>query len=331
MHDEPLALLPALQRMGLLLPNQAVSFTPLTGGVSSLILKVETETACFCVKKALPQLKVSALWEAPVTRNRDEVRWLKFAHQVAPHSVPDILGEDEQDCVFAMTYLPANVHPVWKQQLLDGHIHAHTANSVASLLLALHKASAADTDLCRSFEHDEDFVAIRLSPYFLHTADKHPAVADTLHALVKQTLAHKTVLVHGDVSPKNILVGPHGPVLLDAECACFGDPAFDLAFVLTHLMLKCVWRPTDTASYLSCFDKLSDTYLSGVDWESASDLEARTCLLLAGMLLARIDGKSPVEYLTHSTQQAFVRAHSLRWLKHPPLRLAEMRQLWNPA
>ncbi|MEY3698491.1 MAG: hypothetical protein RL631_1144, partial [Pseudomonadota bacterium] len=108
MHDEPLALLPALQRMGLLLPNQAVSFTPLTGGVSSLILKVETETACFCVKKALPQLKVSALWEAPVTRNRDEVRWLKFAHQVAPHSVPDILGEDEQDCVFAMTYLPAN-------------------------------------------------------------------------------------------------------------------------------------------------------------------------------------------------------------------------------
>ena len=220
---------------------------------------------------------------------------------------------------------------MWKQQLLDGHIHAHSASSVASLLLALHKASAADTDLCRSFEHDEDFVAIRLSPYFLHTADKHPAVDDTLHALVKQTLSHKTVLVHGDVSPKNILMGPQGTVLLDAECACFGDPAFYMAFVLTHLMLKCVWRPTDTASYLTCFYKLSDTYLSGVDWESPSDLEARTCLLLAGMLLARIDGKSPVEYLTHSTHLAFVRAHSLHWLKHPPLRLAEMRQLWNPA
>lgn len=331
MPDEHLDLLPALQRMGLLRPNQAAKFTPLTGGVSSLIVKVQTDTACFCVKKALPQLKVSALWEAPISRNRDEVRWLTFAHQVAPHAVPEILGEDEQDCVFAMTYLPANEHPVWKQQLLDGHIHSHTATSVASLLLALHKSSAADPDLCNSFDHDEDFVAIRLSPYFLHTADKHPAVAHTLHALVKQTLAHKTVLVHGDVSPKNILVGPHGPVLLDAECACFGDPAFDLAFALTHLMLKCVWRPVDTASYLSCFDQLSGTYLSGVQWESPSDVEARTCQLLAGMLLARIDGKSPVEYLTQPTQQAFVRAHSLHWLKHPPVRLAEMRQLWNPA
>lgn len=331
MRDEQLALLPALQRMGLLLPNQAATFIPLTGGVSSLIVKVQTETDCFCVKRALPQLKVSALWEAPVKRNRDEVRWLKFAHQVAPNAVPEILGEDEQDCVFAMTYLPANEYPVWKQQLLTGYIHPHTASSVAALLVSLHAASAADAKLCRSFDHDDDFVAIRLSPYFLHTAGKHPAVADTLHALVQQTLAHKTVLVHGDVSPKNILVGPLGPVLLDAECACFGDPAFDLAFVLTHLMLKCVWRPVDTASYLTSFDNLSGTYLRGVSWESPDLLQARTCLLLAGMLLARIDGKSPVEYLTDSTQQQFVREHSLRWLQHPPKRLAEMRNLWKTA
>jgi aminoglycoside phosphotransferase (APT) family kinase protein len=331
MRDEQLALLPALQRMGLLRPNQAATFTPLTGGVSSLIVKVQTEADCFCVKRALPQLKVSALWEAPVKRNHDEVRWLKFAHRVAPNAVPDILGEDEQDCVFAMTYLAANEYPVWKQRLLDGHVQPETATSVATLLVALHAASAADAQLCRSFDHDDDFMAIRLSPYFLHAASKHPGVADTLEALVKQTLNHKTALVHGDVSPKNILVGPNGPVLLDAECACFGDPAFDLAFVLTHLMLKCVWRPVDTASYLTSFDNLSGSYLRGVSWESSDLLEARTCLLLAAMLLARIDGKSPVEYLTNSTQQEFVRQHGLRWLQHPPKRLAEMRNLWKPA
>jgi len=324
-------LLPALMRMGLLAPGQHARFTALTGGVSSLIAKVETDTQTFCVKRALPQLKVSALWEAPVKRNRDEVQWLKFAHQVAPGCVPHVLAEDAQDCAFAMTYLPAAQHPVWKAQLLNGLAQTSTATAVADVLVRLHAASASNPQLCQSFNHDDDFVAIRLSPYFLHTAEKHPPVADVLHHLVSQTLSHKLVLVHGDVSPKNTLVGPHGPVLLDAECACHGDPAFDLAFVLTHLMLKCVWRSQDTSSYLACFDALTQTYLRGVTWERPDALEQRACLLLAGMLLARIDGKSPVEYLTQPAQQQYVRQRALDWLKHPLTRLSDMRLLWKPT
>lgn len=317
--------------MGLIRSGEKVHFTALTGGVSSLILKAETDTHTFCVKQALPQLNVSALWEAPVKRNRDEVLWLRFAHQVAPGCVPEVLGEDAQDFVFAMTYLPAADHPVWKQQLLNGQIETDTAHRIAKLLVGLHAHSAKDTALCQAFDHDDDFVAIRLSPYFLHTAETHKSVAEVLRHLVSQTLAHKRVLVHGDVSPKNTLVGPHGPVLLDAECACHGDPAFDLAFVLTHLMLKCVWRPQSTDAYLACFDTLSHTYLQGVDWEPQNALEKRACVLLAAMLLARIDGKSPVEYLTLDTQQQFVRRHALSWLEAPPERLVNMRQLWKPT
>ena len=288
------ALLPALRRMGLLKDGQAFEISALTGGVSSLIVKVSTEEHSFCVKRALPQLKVAALWEAPVNRNRGEVAWLRYANRIIPGSVPQVLGEDEQDCIFAMAYLPSTQFPVWKQQLLDGVANSQTATRMAELLVKVHAASARDPALLARFDHDEDFVAIRLSPYFLHTAQKHPDCAAALHALVQQTLAHKHVLIHGDVSPKNILVGRDGPVLLDAECAWYGDPAFDLAFCLTHLLLKPLWRPQWRDAYLECFDALVRAYLDAVDWEPVQSLELRAAQLLPAILLARIDGKSPV-------------------------------------
>ncbi len=108
----------------------------------------------------------------------------------------------------------------------------------------------------------------------------------------------KHALVHGDVSPKNILNGPRGPVLLDPECAFYGDPAFDLAFCLNHLLLKCLWTPAARHGFMACFTSLKDSYLSLVDWEPMTDIEARTARLLPGLFLARVDGKSPVEYIT---------------------------------
>jgi Ser/Thr protein kinase RdoA (MazF antagonist) len=123
-----------------------------------------------------------------------------------------------------------------------------------------------------------------------------------------QTQSHKCSLVHGDVSPKNILVDPAGrPVLLDAECAWWGDPAFDLAFCLNHLLLKCLWTPSAREGFGRCFDALAAAYLARVDWEEPAALESRAAALLPGLLLARVDGKSPVEYLGAEAQRETVR------------------------
>ena len=328
--QELTALLQPLRRMGLLLPNETPTFTPLTGGVSSLIVRVDTPRQSFGLKRALPQLKVAALWEAPVKRNRDEVAWLRFAAQHLPHAVPALLGEDPDDCVFAMAFLPSEQFPVWKTQLQAGVVNAHTAQQVAQCLATWHAASAGQADVAQAFDHDQDFLAIRLDPYFNATALRHPDCAQALHGLVKQTLTHKHALVHGDVSPKNILVGPHGPVFLDAECAWYGDPAFDLAFVLNHLLLKCLWKPAHHAAYLHCFDALAHSYLSAVNWEDRAALEARTCALLAGLLLARVDGKSPVEYITTEHQREQVRRFAKPFLLQPAPLLQTLRQHWTP-
>ena len=125
----------------------------------------------------------------------------------------------------------------------------------------------------------------------------------------RTTQANKRALVHGDVSPKNILRGPDGPVFLDAECAWWGDPAFDLAFCLNHLLLKCLWTPSAAAGFLACFDALGAAYLARVAWEPPHALEARAARLLPGLFLARVDGKSPVEYITTEHGQESGAAH----------------------
>ena len=147
-------------------------------------------------------------------------------------------------------------------------------------------------------------------------------------ALIAQTQANKKALVHGDVSPKNILDSPLGPVFLDAECAWWGDPAFDLAFCLNHLLLKCVWRPHWSARYLESFDALAKAYFAGVDWEGPAAIEARVAGLLPGLFLARIDGKSPVEYITDEEDRMRVRRVARRFLLEPVEALAAIRAAW---
>ena len=135
--------------------------------------------------------------------------------------------------------------------------------------------------------------------------------------------------MHGDVSPKNILAGPNGPVFLDAECAWYGDPAFDLAFCLNHLLLKCVWRRRSAEHYLTSFDVLASNYLSQVHWESTQALEARAATLLSAFLLARIDGKSPVEYITEESDKDLVRGIAVPLIQREVGTLHEIRNQWT--
>jgi aminoglycoside phosphotransferase (APT) family kinase protein len=202
---------------------------------------------------------------------------------------------------------------------------------VGKQLAAIHAATARREDVARLFPTDAIFKAIRLEPYLAATARKHPEVKDALLRLEERTARTRLCLVHGDVSPKNILVGPDGPIFLDAECAWFGDPAFDLAFCLNHLLLKCLWVPQHQAGFLGCFDSLARSYLENAAWEDRDLLEARTASLLPGLLLARVDGKSPVEYLNAEKDKQAVRAAAKKLLLSTPASLSELRSVWQKS
>jgi len=323
-------LLPALVRLGLVSAGApAPVFTPLAGGVSSDIWRVALPAGPVCVKRALARLKVAADWKAPVERNAFEYAWFALVGEQFPHVVPELLGRDADAGLFVMRFLEPVAHPVWKAELAAARVDPAFGAAVGRSIAAIHAMTANRADIAARFATDAAFHALRLEPYLLATAERHPCLADRLHAIVASTAATKLALVHGDVSPKNILCGPRGPVFLDAECAWYGDPAFDLAFCLNHLLLKCLWVPAAAPLYLATFDALADAYLRGVTWEPPERIEARTAALLPGLFLARVDGKSPVEYITEERDRNRVRRVATALIEQPPTYLSGIRDAWQ--
>jgi aminoglycoside phosphotransferase (APT) family kinase protein len=196
-------------------------------------------------------------------------------------NVPRILAHDPAVGAFAMEYLEPADHPVWKAELRAGRADPAFAASVGRAIATIHARTAREPALAGRFGSDETFASLRLDPYLVAAGEAHPDLAGALAAVIGDTLANKRALVHGDVSPKNILVGPDGPVFLDAECAWYGDPAFDLAFCLNHLLLKCLWVPAAAPAFLAAFDALAASYLGLVDWEPPASVEARAARLMS--------------------------------------------------
>jgi aminoglycoside phosphotransferase (APT) family kinase protein len=329
LHPVPAAFTQALRELGLC-DDEVLLGLPLTGGVSSDIWRIDTAQGPVCAKRALAKLRVAADWRAPIERNQYEARWMQVAQAAHPGCAPQVLGQHPGLGVLVMEWLPPADHRLWKAMLRDGQADTATAQAVGRTLALIHAhAATRAAELAPLFDTEATFFDIRLEPYLLATARRHPDLAERLRVLMAQTQSNKRTLVHGDVSPKNILFGPNGPVLLDAECAWWGDPAFDLAFCLNHLLLKCLWTPAASCDFVTAYAALAETYIAGVDWEPPEALEHRAAALLPGLLLARVDGKSPVEYLTTESQRDTVRRVARALLQRPAARLADISAAWR--
>ena len=312
-----------LVELNLITQDQTICVARLTGGVASDIAKITTDNGHYCIKFALPKLRVAADWYAPVERNFAEFKYLQALSQIAPNSGLSLYGHSATENGFAMAYLDGDSTYLWKPALFDGQGTSDEAKAVGTILGTIHRASSQpDFDKTAFFNHD-DFYAIRIEPYLVHTAKKHPMIATQLNQMAKQLFTADTVLVHGDVSPKNIMFHNGHPVLLDAECATMGDGCFDVAFCLNHLILKAVFVPSKRADYLSYSYDFWHNYKAFISWESQADFEKRLCQLLPMLMLARIDGKSPVEYFT-TDHHEFVRQLALPLITEPASDLSEL-------
>lgn len=320
------ALLPPIFASAGIDASGTLEIAPLTGGVSSDIVRIRLpDGRQYCAKRALSKLKVATDWQAPLERNQYEVAWLRRANTIIPGAAPEVVGEDRAHGIALLEYLPTEDYVLWKAELLAGRADPSVATAVADALGRIHTATLNDPTAAAEFPTDHLIDALRLDPYLRFTAGRHPELADRILAVLATTANTRQALVHGDVSPKNILIARRDghPVLLDAECAWYGDPAFDAAFCLNHLVLKSIHLPALRNNLLDQAAAFANTWLGHFPAELRAGTEARVAALLPCLMLARVDGKSPVEYLSETDRQ-LVRDRASPHIRRPPAAVAAL-------
>jgi aminoglycoside phosphotransferase (APT) family kinase protein len=314
--------------------DRTATLMPLAGGVSSEIYLVSDGSRQFVVKRALPKLKVEQEWFADTSRNANEAACLSYIARFSPDNVPRLNFVSAEHGYFCMEYLGA-AWQNWKEMMLDGRCDPGIAQAAGSLLGRIHAHSAHDPEARERFQTLANFEQLRIQPYLLATARRHPRLKEALEAEAYRLRAERSVLAHGDFSPKNILVGPGRVVIVDCEVAWYGDAAFDVAFLLSHLFLKSAARP-DAGSWRAMVELTWSWYCAGryhtgrfADEPGSSQdvLEANVSRLLPMLMLARVDGKSPVEYLGES-QQERVRRFAVSRLQCGSVSLSELTEEW---
>ena len=317
-----------LRRAGLISTGD-VAINPLKGGVSSDIHLVKQGGKCFVVKQALAKLRVKDDWYAPVSRNQVEQEYLRYVGKILPEAVPGILHADREEGLFVMEYLGEG-YSNWKELLLQKQTDPHLVLEAAHILGAIHKASWGDNKTREMFDTTQNFFDLRLEPYLLATGKRHPLLRDYFEAESKRISETRVCLVHGDYSPKNMLIGKKRLVILDCEVAWYGDPAFDAAFLLNHFLLKSLHFYPDSKPFLDLVAIFRDRYRKILENRfDENGLEQRISHLLSMLFLARIDGKSPVEYIVDDRKKDLVRRFAKRIVPQKPATILDLVNEWR--
>lgn len=286
---------------GILQPDEQVTTGTLDGGVSNDILTVTSERTDIVVKRALSQLRVEQAWYADTSRLDTEGKALLLAQRFCPSAVPLVL--DLSDGYLALERAPRSWRS-WKDDLLKGHADAAVAGRLGEFLgIWQRETSLIHEELEAHFGDRTVFEQLRVTPFHRQIRQEHPDLADAIDCTIQRMSDDRRCLVHGDYSPKNILVGTSAQEVwvLDWEVAHLGDPAFDPAWIIGHLILKSLRRPAMAESYLT----LAQAFLTGLnEVENRLEIDMAQVLRQVGcLILARVDGRSPVNYLDIQAQQ----------------------------
>jgi len=290
-------------------------FTELGGGVSNTVILASAPEFRIVLKQALGQLRVAEVWRADperILREADAMDWV--ARLGGASFAPSLRARDADNRVIAMEAAPCGAR-MWKTVLFRGEIHEGHARQAGTMLGSIVSASWNHAGTRKAFGNREAFDQLRTDPYYRFTAQRHPEVKGYFDELIEKSAARVTGLTHGDWSPKNLLVWDGGMWAIDWECAHFGDPSFDAAFLLNHLVLKSIAMPQHRdrlAGLAHAFgEALRENLPAQGAWVLDGALEHTPALLLA-----RVDGKSPAEYLDESGRET-ARRTALRLMARP--------------
>ncbi len=292
-------LLTFLSTKGLIDSNHNPRIRVLEGGVSNKTVLIEMETGKgIVVKQALKKLRVKADWYSSPERIYKEAEGLRWFIKIIPQHVPEFLIEDREQHILGMTAIP-NPHKNWKSMLCNGEINQRHAEKFGHILAQIHNAVNTYPELSSVFEAQSFFETLRLEPYYAYSAEKVPETHSFLYNLIENTRKRRFSLVHGDYSPKNVLIYNRALFILDHEVVHFGDPAFDVGFALTHFISKANHFKSNSIAFFQMATSFWQAYIGLIDNNLYEEnLELFSVQHSLACLLARVEGRSPLEYLT---------------------------------
>jgi aminoglycoside phosphotransferase (APT) family kinase protein len=279
----------------------------LAGGVSNAVLAVSDARRSLVVKQALPSLRVASRWDVPTERALTEAEALRYLAAATPGLVPELVDVDLDRHILVTERAPAGWSD-WKSQLMSRpatEVDVTIAARLGAVLASWQLTSRPPATLPERVESGQEaFVQLRVDPYFRATAQRVPGVAALLNRLIERTSPARHCLVHGDFSAKNVLCGPSGDLwVIDFEVTHRGHRGFDPAFLLSHLVMKWVYLPASRPTLQQCVKAFVESYLGGLPGHRPEEPWPETIAFLGALLLARVAGKSPVEYLTNEDQE----------------------------
>lgn len=318
--ERPEALAKYLRATGRIGPGETLEIRVLAGGVSNRTVWVRRANGeAWVLKQALAKLRVQADWFSDPARIRRETEGLRWLERLAPQgaSTP-LVFEDPAEHLLAMAAVP-EPHENWKTMLLAGRVEDAHVDAFAELLATVQRrAHERETDVRAAFGDRSFFESLRLEPYYAYAAQQAPEAAGFLHALIEAARDRSYTLVHGDYSPKNVLVHAGQLVLLDHEVIHFGDGAFDLGFALTHFLSKAHHLPAHRSAFVRAAERFWTNYRNAVEGlPFAGALEPAAVQHTLGCLLARVAGRSPLEYLD-AAERGRQRRAVLTLMRDPP-------------
>jgi 5-methylthioribose kinase len=294
----------------------------LDGGISNTVLMIRMAVDRFVLKQSLPKLRVEEDWFSDPDRNfRESAGIRSLSPHLGPDRLPRVLFEDRENHAFAMSAAPQDAE-TWKQQLLRGEVRAETADRIGEMLATMLRVSWRNPAWELEFGDQTVFHELRLDPYYRSTAQRNPDLEGHFERLMRESAARRVSIVHGDWSPKNFLVSRDSVMAIDFEVIHYGDPAFDTAFLVNHLVLKSFLQPRYKTEYRAAAIRFLESACAGLP-ENGRWLKSATLDHLGALMLARVDGKSPVEYLD-SHSRAMVRAAARDLILHPARSVEEV-------
>jgi 5-methylthioribose kinase len=308
-----------------------VQVSLLGGGVSNIVLRVQSPRHDFVLKQSRPQLRTRDAWFSDLDRVYREQEVMQMLAPLLPTgTVPRILHVDRDNYLFIMSAAPAGAR-VWKELLLAGQVEESLGGRAGLILGRMHEATAGHRSLLEAFRDHTVFVQLRVDPFYRRIQERRPEVAEPVGRLIDDMLSRKEALCHGDYTPKNLLVHDDGFSLVDYETAHFGEPAMDLGLFLCHLVLKAFRERTQRHRFFGLTQAFWQGYRLEISFQPIADLERRGIQHFAACLLARIDGTSPVDYLPHEPTREAVRDFGRRLLWQPPACWDEVLALGEQA